>query len=388
MTEPLNRDPAWGGRPERGRRRPAATLPCLLGAGLLLLTACAPVSTMETTPLPGATPLLPATLPPSPSPTMPATPAPSMSPVALPTYQAGVNLLFYSDADYPAGLTALLTRLRADGVNSVAVTFPFYQASSTASGVGSGSGTPSDQQLTNLIRTLEGDGFSVMLRPLMDQGDLVSWRGAITPASVSEWFASYTALLSHYATMAASDHVQVFDVGSELYSLENYTADWEALIGTVRTLYPGALTYSANGPSETGGSFRDGFWKALDFVSVDAYWDLGVPDGTGVTGLAQAWRPYLAEMATAAGGLPVVLSEVGIVPQDGEQDHPWDALQPGPTDAAFQQTYYQAACQAASAASVAGIYWWEVNLGTPGDFDPLGAPAEQAIASCFAAAGA
>ncbi|MGA3183155.1 MAG: hypothetical protein ABSE52_00950 [Candidatus Dormibacteria bacterium] len=354
-----------------------------IGALLLVLGACAPATSTMGTPPPGSTPLLPATLPP-PTPT----PTPPASPVALPSYQAGVNLLFYANSGYPTGLPQLLTELHQDGVNSIAVTFPFYQASLTADSVATGTGTPPDQQLEGLIDTMEGDGFSVMLRPLMDETDLApEWRGAIAPRSVAAWFASYTTLVSHYAQMAATTHAQAFDIGSELYSLEPLASDWGSLISAVRAVYTGALTYSVNGTSETSGTLYDGFWKDLDFVSVDAYWDLGVPDGTGVNGLVQAWQPFLAKMTTAAAGQRVVLSEVGVAPQKGEQDHPWETPLPGPTDAAFQETYYQAACQAAEAAAVSGIYWWEVNLGAPGSFDPLGTPAEQALAACFTSGG-
>jgi hypothetical protein len=111
-----------------------------------------------------------------------------------------------------------------------------------------------------------------------------------------------------------------------------------------------------------------------------------VPDGTGAAGLARAWLPYLRQSVAAAGGKPVVLSEVGVVPQLGAQDHPWKTLQPGPTNDSFQATYYAGACQAATAMHLAGLYWWEVNLGSPGQFDPMGTPAEQAMASCFAQA--
>jgi hypothetical protein len=200
------------------------------------------------------------------------------------------------------------------------------------------------------------------------------------------WFTSYTSLLTHYAKMAAATHVQAFDIGTELYSLEGYTNDWEELIGAVRSVYPGALTYSVNGISETEGTIRDGFWSDLDFVGVDAYWDLGVPNGTGASQMAQAWAPYLSAILSAAGARRVVITEVGVAPQEGEQDHPWESLQPGPTSAAFQSTYYTGACQAAGKASVSGIYWWEANLGTAESYDPLGKPAEQAMATCFAAA--
>ena len=308
--------------------------------------------------------------------------------MALPSYQAGVGLIFYANSGYPTGLAQLLTELHHDGVNSISVTFPFYQSSLTADSVSSGKGTPPDAQLEGMIDTMEADGFSVTLRPLMDETDLApEWRGAIEPRSVTAWFASYTTLISHYAQLAAATHAQAFDIGSELYSLEPLTSEWESLISAVRGVYPGALTYSVNGNSETEGTLYDGFWKDLDFVSVDAYWDLGVPDGTGVNGLAQAWQPFLDEMTTAAAGERVVLSEVGVAPQEGEQDHPWATTLPGPTDAAFQKTYYQAACQAAETAAVSGIYWWAANLGTPGPFDPIGTPAEQAISDCFTAGG-
>ena len=368
---------------DRRSRQPAHLIRLGLGACLLLLSACAPATSTVGTPPPGSTPLLPATAPPATP-----TPTPTSSPVALPSYQAGVNLLFYANSGYPTGLSKLLTELRHDGVNSIAITFPFYQASLTADSVASGTGTPPDKQLEGLINTLEGDGFSVMLRPLLDETDLApQWRGAIEPKSPTAWFASYTTLISHYAQLATTTHVQALDIGTELYSLEPFTSDWASLISAVRALYPGALTYSVNGNSEAGGTLYDGFWKGLDFVSVDAYWDLGVPDSTGVDGLAQAWQPFLTNMTTAAAGQRVVLSEVGVVPQEGEQDHPWESLLSGPTDAAFQQTYYQAACQAAAEAGVGGIYWWEVNLGTPGPYDPLGTPAEQAMADCFTVGG-
>jgi hypothetical protein len=43
----------------------------------------------------------------------------------------------------------------------------------------------------------------------MDETDLVpEWRGAIEPKSPTAWFASYTALISHYANLAAANHVQ------------------------------------------------------------------------------------------------------------------------------------------------------------------------------------
>jgi hypothetical protein len=358
-------------------------------AGLLVTLLALSGCTQDNSggPVAGGTPLLPATMTSSPTPTATPLPTPAPTPVPLPAYQAGVNLLFYADSDWASQLPALVTRLHADNVTCVAFTFPIYQASDTATQVGTGSGTPPDAQLEAVIRTLEGDGFAVMLRPLMDQGDLApDWRGNISPSSLPAWFASYTQLMVHYATLASDLHVQVMNVGSELYSLEGDTTGWEGVVSAVRTVYAGQVTYSVNGISETGGGMRSGFWGALDFLSVDAYWDLGVPNDATAAQMAAAWEPYLTEMEGAAQGKPVVISEMGIIPVDGEQNTPWKGEQAGATlDPTFQATYYQAACQAASATKVEGLYAWEVNLGTPGDFDPMGQPAEQAMAACFGA---
>src|ERR1039458_1344508 len=147
-------------------------------------------------------------------------PTPPSSPVALPSYQAGVNLLFYANSGYPTGLSKMLTELRHDGVNSIAITFPFYQASLTADSVASGTGTPPDTQLEGLINTLEGDGFSVMLRPLLNETDLApQWRGAIEPRSPTAWFASYTTLISHYPQLATTTHVHALHIGTERSTL-------------------------------------------------------------------------------------------------------------------------------------------------------------------------
>lgn len=331
----------------------------------------------------GGTPLLPATATPTPTPTPVPTPPPT--PVPLPAYQAGVALDFYANSTWKAELPGLLTELHHDRVTCVSLTFPIYQAGDNATQVTAGTGTPSDPDLEAVIRSMEASGFSVTLRPLMDENDLApDWRGNITPSSDAAWFQSYTTLMVHYGTIAARLGVQVFNVGSEFYSLEADAAGWKGVIQALRQVYPGQVTYSVNGISETGGGVRSGFWSALDFLSVDGYWDLGVANDATAAQLAAAWQPYLQQLQAAAGSMKMVLSEVGVVPQAGEQNNPWRGEQAGlPVDPSFQATYYDGACEAAGRAQLAGLYWWQINFGTPWQFDPLGAPAEQAMATCF-----
>ena len=118
---------------------------------------------------------LPTTPPSSPSSSTltPATPVPTPvpTPVSLPSFQAGINLLFYENTDYASQLPPLMAELHKDQINSVALTFPFYQAGLTSTTMVAGSGTPPENQLTTIISSLEENGFSVMLRPLLDETD-------------------------------------------------------------------------------------------------------------------------------------------------------------------------------------------------------------------------
>ena len=331
---------------------------------------------------------LPTTPPSSPSSSTltPATPVPTPvpTPVSLPSFQAGINLLFYENTDYASQLPPLMAELHKDQINSVALTFPFYQAGLTSTTMVAGSGTPPENQLTTIISSLEENGFSVMLRPLLDETDLAPrWRGMLQPSSVAAWFASYAAFLAPYATLAANLKVQVFDIGTELYSLEPYTQDWTTLISKIKSLYTGAITYSINGNSEVPGTPYTGFWKALNFISVDAYWDLDVSNDSSTSVMANSLEWFLNQINQAAAGVPVVISEVGIVPQVGQQNQPWAGESPGPTSPIFQETYYNAVCSAVGATGVTGIYWWETNFGTASEFDPLGQPAEEAVQGCF-----
>jgi hypothetical protein len=303
-------------------------------------------------------------------------------------FQAGISLLVYARDPDLSGYPQLLDRLVADDVNSISIAFPIYTDGVRSSAVHAGEGTPSDAALASLVGQAKARGFSVMLRPLLDEADLLPhWRGEIAPDSPQAWFASYAALLLPYARLAEKEGANSLGIGSEFNSMETDVDGWRGLIAQVRQVYTGQLTYSVN----WGTTFRTGFWSQLDFLSVDAYFPLDhTPDHATVAQMSADWRRWfeLLKRADQPFGKPIVFTEVGVVPKPASHLKPWNPAAGSGLDLEEQRAYYEATCAAATGV-LNGLYWWAagpsvpVNL-APGDYNPLSRPAESAMQSCYA----
>jgi hypothetical protein len=327
-----------------------------------------------------------------------ATPAPTPTPikkVARPRtspadFQAGLSILVYGHDPGPAdAFGQLLDEVVGDDVNSLAIAFPVYTDGPRSNRVHPGQDTPSDASLTSLVKQAKARGFSIMLRPVLDESSLPPpmWRGQIEPASPSAWFASYSPVILDYARMAQQDGVDSLEIGAELTAMESNVAGWSGLISQVRQVYSGQVTYAFN----WGSSFQTGFWPQLDFVSIDAYFPLDrTPAQASVAQMAADWQRWLdlVRRTNQPYGKPIVFTEIGLVPKTGAQQKPWNRLASTQFDLDAQRAYYEAACSATTS-TVAGLYWWSAgptmpaNL-TPDDYSPLGRPAEGTMHSCYA----
>ena len=311
-------------------------------------------------------------------------------------FQAGATLLLYgNDARYPTLAPAVLDRLAQDGVNSLAIVIPLYQSSRTANDIHINPiQTPSDEELASIVIDARDRGFSVLLRPVLDEGTLgplPHWRGDIQPSSPTLWWVAYDSVFLHYATLAASLYVDSLGIGTELSSMESDASAWSALVAHVRTVYSGSLTYSSNWSSPLAPSFIASVVPALAFISVDAYYPLTNLASPTSDQLLAAWRsrvlPDLAQRTQAA-HKPVVITELGIIPFDNVFNTPWAWQSSAAYDPLVQSRYYTSACQALKP-QVSGLYWWQVGLVRPlapqGGFDPLVLPTtESAIKNCYA----
>lgn len=343
---------------------------------------------------------------PTPEPTLTPIPAATLTvtPTAIPVvkvanprqepgdFQAGIAVLVYgNDQTFEVKTRELLDYLARLEVNSLCLVFPLFQDDWTSSNVWVDEElTPSKERLRLFIRESHKRGFTVMLRPLLDEASLApdgKWRGNIEPQDKGTWFESYTQLILGYAKLAEEENVEILNIGTEFNSLERETNQWIKLIEAVRAVYHGQLTYSVNWWNV---SYDVGFWDRLDSIGVDAYFPLDAPKEATAEQLIAAWQPWLVQMAQlkALFNKPLVFTELGTASQIGSYQKPWIGEHNTPVDLEAQRIYYATACQA-SQSLINGIYWWFVGLDLPSNpredssHNPLGKPAEAEIRRCF-----
>jgi hypothetical protein len=224
--------------------------------------------------------------------------------------------------------------------------------------------TPTDDDLIHAIQAAHRLGLKVMLKPHVDlNSDLDHWRGNIGSGFRSEaewqaWFASYQAVIIHYAALAQAQGVEQFSLGTELVGTSQREADWRQLIDAVREIYAGSLVYASNHSGEEG---RITWWDALDYIGVDAYYPLTAKDDPTLAELKAAWeRPIAAlERLHERYGKPVILTEIGYRSVDSANRRPWEWGMPGAVDLQEQADCYQAALERLWGQPwLAGIYWW------------------------------
>ena len=252
-----------------------------------------------------------------------------------------------------------------------------------------GTDEESDEAICEAGARARALGLRVWLKPhLWTRG----WAGdlAFGPAGWERFFESYRVFILHYALLAEREGFDGLVVGHELASSTlGFPDRWRQLIGEVRRVYHGTLTYDANWGDEVKGI---AFWDALDLVSVSFYDPLASKPTRSVPELAAGATKALEGLRAIAARAhrPVLLSEVGYAPFEGAPVRPWEEHRGAP-DLETQRACYEAVVRALSPCDwVAGAMWWKWfstdRIGGPADasFTPRGKPAQQVMTRAFA----
>jgi len=253
-----------------------------------------------------------------------------------------------------------LANLKATGANFVTLIIPYYQSSLQSTDITPGWNTPTDESLIAGINYAHTIGLKVMLKmhPEVTTND---WRGFIDPTDRDAWFAQYSAILNHYATLAKETGVEEICLGAELFKLTSPSSNatntdyWVKMIADVRSRFSGLLTYSAQHtyPREAE---EITFWDKLDFIGFAAYFSLG-------DDLNSSWGNYNNQVITPLAqkwGRPVLFTEIGYRSLEGSHRDPWDWGRTGEPDEAEQARAYEALFSYwASQPIFAGVHLWE-----------------------------
>lgn len=285
-----------------------------------------------------------------------------------------------------------LEAIQSLGANTVSLPVYWYQRDVTADQIRPYPGAgfdPSryDDLVRTAIREAHGVGLEVFLMPVvqLEQTGRGEWRGALQPVSWDAWFDSYERFLLHYARLAEEGEVALFSVGSELSSSEVHVAHWRALIDSVRAIYRGELTYSANWDHY----LKVAFWDEVDYLGTSAYYELTSEAPTTYAALHRGWRRIRRDLEAwqRTVGKPLLITEIGYPSLSTAARTPWDYTG-GKLDLQQQRLCYRAFIEAwRGSPALAGTFlWiWEPGRGGPADrgYAWRGKPAEVEIAAWY-----
>ncbi|MBM3263136.1 MAG: hypothetical protein FJY97_06875 [candidate division Zixibacteria bacterium] len=309
------------------------------------------------------------------------------------TAQKGVALGIHRASEGVAPYRAALDEIAALGTRHVSVPVYFFQDSVhsvTLFSKPTDGATPAqyDRVIRSVVEYAHRLGMKVFLSPIVDidHPEEGQWRGTISPSDWSVWFDSYRAFLLHYARLAEELDVEFMSVGTELVSTERFTEEWIETIQTVRAVYRGQLTYSANWDHY----HEIAFWGPLDFLGISGYFELVSFQNPTTAELVEGWTPIKAELLAwqTRWNKPLLFVEIGYTSQEGSSSQPWNYTAKAPFDSEEQRRCYEAFRLVwENESALAGWYFWiwEPDRRGPGDtgYTFAGKPAEGVVQAWF-----
>ncbi len=188
---------------------------------------------------------------------------------------------------------------------------------------------PHDENRAAIRRSIEWAhalGLKVLLVPHLwiESGE---WRALVDPktdAGWAQWEASYGRFVLDWAEIAESTHTEMFSAGVELRSwvTSARAPSFVSLLRTIRGVYHGLLTYSANWDDvETTVPLGD-----LDVIGINAFYPLADHDGAGLDALLRGGERVRDRVHALAGQWqrPVLFTEIGYTTRPNPAVKPWE----------------------------------------------------------------
>ncbi|HEV2047542.1 MAG TPA: hypothetical protein VGQ95_13220 [Chthoniobacterales bacterium] len=206
-------------------------------------------------------------------------------------------------------------------------------------------------------------GMSVMLIPHIGYwGSKFSWRGEIIFNTMVEWdrfFDDYERWIVEMAEIAEAHHAAILCVGLEFTYAQRFADRWRRIIGAVRKVYHGKVTYGAN-----WNEYADvRFWDALDYIGVLAYFPLTKTVDPSAEEITAAWEKRCAELekfSRANGGKKFLFTEIGYNESARAAAEPWGFKTGGDHAAEIQLRCIDAALGLTGKHPfLAGMFWWK-----------------------------
>jgi glycosyl hydrolase family 113 len=237
----------------------------------------------------------------------------------------------------PSARESLATMQHELGTTWVALAFAALQATAQSTTISwRDEPTLTDDELVGAIEHAHSLGLKVCLKPVVNCAD-GTWRAHINFFDIdvppeprwSQWWASYTEFVVHYATIAEQTGCAMFCIGCEMVQADRRETEWRALVAEVRRVYSGLVTYNCDKYQEDHVTW----WDAVDVISSSGYYPVG------------HWDEQLdrIEVVVRREDKPFLFLEAGCPSRDGSQHLPNDWTHPGSPSVTAQAEWYEEA---------------------------------------------
>jgi hypothetical protein len=197
--------------------------------------------------------------------------------------------------------------------------------------------------VTKCIEMAHSRGLKVMVKPQLwfDHG---TYTGDFVLKSDEEWRIferDYRAFLMQFVEISQRLKAEMLCIGTELTQFAvQRPSFWEELIRDIRVMYDGQLTYASNWDSY----YTIGFWHALDYVGVDAYFPLCEDKTPEIKAVMAGWMPHFNELKTfsSKNGKQILFTEWGFRSTDCCCSKPWDTARGGSVNLEAQSNAFEA----------------------------------------------
>jgi hypothetical protein len=239
-----------------------------------------------------------------------------------------------------------------------------------------------DAEIRRAIQLARDNKLKVILKPVVNVYD-GTWRawikfddlpGVKNMTKWDMWWSDFRAFLLHYAKIAEETKCEMFCLGCEMESTEEFEIRWRSLITEIRQIYGGTITYNLNHGRETSVNWLD----AVDVIGISAYYPVGTDDvlialkddlskipvsDTSVEAQKQRWLPIRKDLEKTSKKFnrPIFFIELGLCSAKGCAAAPWTHEDPNMIyDANEQARFYQGAFETFwNEPWFIGFSWWE-----------------------------
>lgn len=269
------------------------------------------------------------------------------------------------DSTWQQGIDTMKTQT---GAAWLEIPVLFSQATRQSTTVGSGASTPKLEAFAQGIRAAHALGYRVFFIPLMGVNVPGDWSGVIqfdTQRQEQAWFDSYWNAVKPYARIAQDSGVEQMAIGTELQWLQQYAPAslWEGLIGRMRSVFKGTLTYDMNWPSlyQAPQSWLKN--PNLAMIGVSVYISLvDAPVRVDAKTMFGLWRDKIRKLLDALSaqtGKQILITEIGYRNTGDTLYNPWNSQSSAPEDPMEQAAAFDATLSNVFAdPAIAGIFFW------------------------------